>query len=118
MRFLLISKGFWFAIEKTGEANDAKALALIGLSVEDQYLPTVNKCTVAKEAWEALESIYKSRSNARVLILKRQLNSIALQDHEPITKYISRAQALRDQLAAIGHPVDDSDVVTGRHFVA
>lgn len=111
MRFLLISKGFWSAVEQTGDANDAKALALIGLSVEDQYLPTVNKCTVAKEAWDALESIYKSRSNARVLILKRQLNSITLQDHEPITKYISRAQALRDQLAAIGHPVDDSDVV-------
>ena len=115
MRFLLISKGLWTAIEPVeGEAVNpgaAKALALIGLSVEDQYLPTVNECDTAKAAWDALASIYKSRSNARVLILKRQLNSITLQDSEPLIKYIGRAQALRDQLAAIGQSVDESDVV-------
>ena len=96
---------------KQSNPGAAKALALIGLSVEDQYLPTVNECDTAKAAWDALASIYKSRSNARVLILKRQLNSITLQDSEPLIKYIGRAQALRDQLAAIGQSVDESDVV-------
>jgi hypothetical protein len=116
MRFLLISKGYWEAVQHPANAdhphaNDAKALALIGLAVEDQFLPTVGACATARAAWEALAAIYRSRSNACILILKRQLNSLSMQDTEPVTRYVSRAQALRDQLAAIGHPVDEADVV-------
>ena len=116
VRFLLVSKGIWDAVEhpatsSTAHKDDGKALALIGLAVEDQFLPCVGRCKTAREAWEALADIYKSRSNARVLILKRQLTSMVLGESEPLTKYIGRAQAVRDQLAAIGHSVDDSDVV-------
>ena len=116
MRFLLISKGLWTAVSPpatttTAHPDDHKALALIGLAVEDQYLPTVGECTTAQAAWDALAAIYRSRSNARVLTLKRQLASMSLQAAEPLTKYISRAQALRDQLAAIGHAVNEADLV-------
>ena len=116
MRFLLISKGLWEAVQPPASATgphpqDSKALGLIGLAVEDQFLPTVGASTTAKAAWDALTSIYVSRGNACILVLKRQLNSLRMQDSEPVTKYVARAQALRDQLAAIGHAVTDMDVV-------
>lgn len=111
MRFLLITKGYWTAVEEEGQDNDAKALALIGLCVEDHHLSTIDKCSTAKEAWETLASIYKAKSIAKVLQLKRELNSLKKETSEPITKYIARAKNIRDQLHAAGHKVDDEDVV-------
>jgi gag-polypeptide of LTR copia-type/Integrase core domain/GAG-pre-integrase domain/Zinc knuckle len=111
MRFLLIQKGYWRAVETVGERDDAKALAAIGLCVEDHHLPTIEKCTTAKAAWEALEAIYQAKSVAKELQLTRELNSLKKNPHEDVTKYISRAKAIRDQLQAAGSTIQDRAVV-------
>ena len=118
MRFLLVTKGLWDAVRARGDgegvvdaADDAKALALIGLCVEDHHLPTVEDCETARQAWQALESVYRARSMALVLKLKRELSQLSKRPGEGITKYIARARSVRDQLQAAGHAVSAEDVV-------
>ena len=114
MRFLLITKGLWTPVSGAGDVNetsDQKALALIGLCVKDHHLSTLVGCKTAKEAWETLEAVYKAKSNARRLQLKRDLNSLRMLGGEPLTKYVARAKSIRDQLIAAGHPIKEEEVV-------
>lgn len=112
VRFVLESKGWAGAIDDAEDAHSSEAKALIGLSVQDFHLPTVTGCANAKEAWEALEELYKTSSRAQILRLKQQLNSLVMDDSaERVTQYVSRAMGIRDQLAAAGSSVDEDDVV-------
>ena len=114
MKFLLITKGLWAPITAQGDVNaaaDEKALALIGLFVQDHHLGTVANAKSAKEAWMSLENIYQAKSNARRLWLKRELNSLRKVANEPLTKYVARAVDIRSQLAAAGHDIKEDEVV-------
>ena len=114
MRFTLISRGLWKHVINDGEVTDTdgdqKALALIGLSVMDHHLPSLGQRETAKAAWDALESVYKAKSMARRVALKREMNSLKKAAEEPMTKYVARAKELRDQLAAAGHTTNDEEV--------
>ena len=114
MRFMLISKGLWKHVinieEVTDTDGDQKALALIGLSVMDHHLPSLGQRETAKAAWDALEAVYKAKSMARRVALKREMNSLKKAAEEPMTKYVARAKELRDQLAAAGHTTNDEEV--------
>ena len=113
MKWLLIQKGQWGPVTQevvTDEAADQKALALIGLSVKDHHLSTLAGCNTAKQAWEALEAVYKAKSNARKLQLKRELNSLKKDSAEPLTKYVARAKSIRDQLTAAGNAIKEEEV--------
>ena len=114
MRFTLISRGLWKHVINDGEVTDTdgdqKALALIGLSVMDHHLPSLGQRETAKAAWDALESVYKAKSMARRVALKREMNSLKKAAEEPMTKYVARAKELRDQLAAAGHITNDEEV--------
>lgn len=117
MRLYLVSQGLWTAVKGQLSADseadskaDDKALALIGLSVKDHHLTTIASCETAKQAWDALESVYQAKSVARRLQLKRALNSLRKQPDEELTKYVARAKDIRDQLAAAGWSPDDQEV--------
>ena len=113
MKWLLIMRGVWTAIddhENVTEADDMKAMALIGLSVEKHLKSSIDACDSAKEAWDKLEDIYKAKSNARKLQLKKELTSIELKPKESLTVYISRAKDIRDQLTAAGYEASDEEV--------
>jgi len=58
-----------------------------------------------------LEGTYKAKSKARRLQLKQELNSIKLGHDEPVTKYVARAKAIRNELLAAGHDIKDEEVV-------
>ena len=118
IKYVLVNKGLWKAVELGDGAVDVvdkemdqKALALIGLSVEDHHLHTLEDSTSAKDAWGRLEAIYKSKSNARKLQLKKELNSLRKESGEPLTKFVSRAKAIRGQLCAAGVEVKSEEVV-------
>lgn len=113
MKWLLIMKGAWNAVidhENVDDAEDLKAMALIGLSVDKHLKTTIDACDTAKEAWDKLEDVYKAKSNARKLQLKRELTSISLKPKESITMYVSRAKDIRDQLIAAGYEASEEEV--------
>jgi len=108
MKYLLIHKGLWEAVQAeegvgVDRKEDQKALALIGLHVADHHLVMLDACSTAKEAWTALESVYKTRSNARKLQLRKELASLRKEQSEPLSKYVARARSLWNDLTATGH---------------
>jgi hypothetical protein len=111
MRSLLTIKGYEDAITEAANVNSKKALALSTLCVEDHHLTEIAGCQDAKAAWDTLAAAYRSRSVAKQLQLRKELNTLKMAPGEPVTKYISRARSIRDQLQAAGHPTSDSDVV-------
>ena len=66
MKFLLITKGLWTAIEaddgRVDPDIDQRALATIGLFVKEHHLTTLKRCGTAKEAWRQLEAVYCCKS--------------------------------------------------------
>ena len=113
MKFLLITKGLWTAIEPKNEVDpdmDQKALALIGLCVKEHHLTTLKRCRTALEAWQQLEAVYRAKSNARKLQLKKELTQLKMQPGEPLTKFTARAVDIQDQLRAAGYEIADQDV--------
>lgn len=106
MKFLLVSKDLWSAVEATaiGDVN-AKALAAIGLHVTDEHLPTVVECASAKEAWDKLTAMHKSHSTARMLQLLRELNTFRKEPAESIATYVNRAKQLRQELLGVSHDI-------------
>ena len=105
LKNVLISKDLWDAIEGTGKIDpgvDAKALAQINLAVKEHHFATLRACKTAKEAWEALASIYKSKSEARKLALHQELLNLAMLGGEDITQYVNRAKRIRGDLLAAG----------------
>jgi hypothetical protein len=124
MRFVLVNKGLWSAVETDAPDDSAsqaeknayqekslKALALIGLSVEDYHLATVGNAASAKAAWEALKNLYAQQSMALVVDLKRSLGDLRLKQGESITEYIGRAVEIQSQLQAAGHTLSDQDLI-------
>jgi len=108
MKYLLVTKGLWGPVEaEEGVAvdrkEDLKALALIGLYVADHHLVMLRDCSTAKQAWTALESVYKTKSTARKLQLRKELAHLTKEPSEPMSKYVARARSLWNDLTAAGH---------------
>lgn len=121
MRALLISKGLWAAVAPASPsgasgppavdaAQDQKALAQIILHVADHHLLTVGSCATAKAAWDTLKATYEARTNARKLLLRRELTQLKMGATEPLTKYAARATDLQTQLRSAGEDVKDQEV--------
>lgn len=114
VKYFLIHRGLWEAVDGSGqpsEQDDQKALALIILHVRDHHLTTLSKCATAKDAWDTLETVYKAKSTARRLTLRRQLTTLSKGADEPMTKYVARARDINDQLIAAGYKVNDEEVI-------
>lgn len=114
MKFLLITKGLWTAIEaddgRVDPDIDQRALATIGLFVKEHHLTTLKRCGTAKEAWRQLEAVYQAKSNARRLHLKKEVAQLKMVKGEALTKYAARAVDIQDQLRAAGHEISDQEV--------
>ncbi len=80
---------------------DGKAKALIIMSVKDHHLATLVQSESTKQAWQALESMFQAKTNARRLQLRREMNDLRKEGGEPLTKYINRA--LTDQVDRADH---------------
>jgi hypothetical protein len=80
MRSNLITKDVWKGVEDPSEHAEAaqRALALITLHVSDHLLGTLSDQPDAKAAWKQLEETFKSKTVARKLQLKRELQALKM----------------------------------------
>jgi hypothetical protein len=65
-------------------------------------LGKVAAAKTAKELWDDLETTYKSKSNARKMLLRREIHTLKLGSGEPISMYVARAEDLYKNLTAAG----------------
>jgi hypothetical protein len=62
--------------------------------------------------WNALHKLFASRSEARLLqLLRRTLYGLKKDQGESVTRFMSRAVELRDELVQVGCVVSDRDVI-------
>ena len=112
MEAFLMVKDLWDAV--TGTSTDAsadkKALAQIVLHVEDFHLATLVGCPNSKTAWERLKAIYQAKTNARKLVLRKELIQLKMSATEPLTVYAARAKDIQTQLRSAGDEIKDQDV--------
>lgn len=135
MKFLLVSKKLWSAIEPAAVPESEKretrsastessaaaseksmeALALIGLHVADHLLREVDEAESARELWEQFAKTFAARSHARLMQLKQELNNLKLGkkmlgEREAIQQYVARAKDLMFDLKAVGSAIEESEV--------
>ena len=122
MKAVLIFKGLWKPVSQGMspgtttrgteelEEQDQKAHSAIVLNCKDHHYPTLAECPTSKQAWDTMAAAYKAKSTSRRLQLQRELNTLKKAPNEPLTVYVGRAKALRDQLAAAGDVVQDEQV--------
>jgi hypothetical protein len=104
MKFYRIHKKMWnVEVDPSANAEQSQgALALIGLHVKDHHLGKVAAAKTAKELWDDLKATYKSKSNARKMLLRREINTLKLESGEPNSMYVARAEDLYKDLTAAG----------------
>jgi hypothetical protein len=111
VKCLLVTKGWAKALEDAADTNSDKALAVLGLYVEDHHLSVISAAKSAKEAWDRFEKVYKDTTVAQQLRLRKELNNLKLGSGEAVTKFVARARMLGEQLKSAGATVSDPDVV-------
>lgn len=112
VKCLLVSKGLWKPTQETpaDEEQDAKSLAVIGMTLAQQHLATFAECETAKQAWDAFAALFKSKSHARRLQLKGELTSFHKESGEALVNYLARAKHLRAQLKSVGTDLKEDEL--------
>lgn len=90
------------------QAADQRALILLQASLTEEAFSEVVGLSTARAVWTALESAYGNSSMERVQNLRDQLRLLS-KGTASVSDYGRRFKAICDQLAAIGHAVDESD---------
>jgi hypothetical protein len=85
-------------------------LSWINSTLFEKVLSTVYGLTTSRRVWLSLENRFASKSMSRITQLKRQLQT--LQGSKSCLDYITTAKECADQLAVIGKPVHDDDLIT------
>jgi len=112
MRSYLITKDVWKGVKDpaANAAESERALALITLHVSDHLLGTLSDQEDAKEAWDKLEATFKSKSVARKLQLKRELQALKMKEDESVTAFVGRARDIWRELKAAGDEVGEQEL--------
>ncbi|WVZ10140.1 hypothetical protein V8G54_014670 [Vigna mungo] len=84
-------------------------LALLG-SCGSEAEVVMSSATSSADAWTRLMKAYANRSRTRIMSLKERLASIT-KGSSSISEYLQSIRFLTDELALIGHLVDDLDLV-------
>ena len=89
-------------------AADQRAVILLQASLTEEAFSEVVGLTSARSIWSALESAYGNSSMERMQNLRDQLRLLSKGDSS-VSEYGRKFKGICDQLAAIGHTVDESD---------
>ncbi|KAA8517992.1 hypothetical protein F0562_015466 [Nyssa sinensis] len=65
----------------------------------------------SKQVWDALETLFQQQSQARLDHLRDRLQNIKKGTHS-VEEYVAEIKGVANKLAAINHPVSDSELVT------
>ena len=90
--------------------KDAKAKAVIGLTLNDDHLDHVRGVSSAREMWEAIMNIFQRRTVLNKLKARRQFYSAQMEDNERILNYINRVRQLAADLKSMEVAVSDEDI--------
>ena len=90
------------------EQQDQHLVAWLLASMEPEFTNRVVRCEFAHQIWSKLETLFASKTKAKVRQLKIQLKSIKKQGSEA-SEYLMKIKKIVDSLAAVGSPISEDD---------
>jgi 2-phosphoglycerate kinase len=90
--------------------KDVKARCIILDGVKDHLIPHLSGKTTARDMWEALKSLFQSKNENHKMVLREKLRDTKMTGSDMVTTYLTWIRQVRDELAAIGETMDDSEV--------
>ena len=88
-----------------------KAQAAICLALTDAQLAHVRNCKTAKETWDRLSEVHQARGLAARLFLRRKFFTLQMAPGVGMQEHMLKVTTMAEQLAAIGAPVKEEDIV-------
>jgi hypothetical protein len=74
-------------------------------------MPIIGHLRTAKDFFDSLANLYEKKAPTQKIILKNQLHTLKMGMDDTVATFFSKIAQTRDQLIAIGVPVDDDDLV-------
>ena len=91
--------------------KDQYLLSWINFTLSEDVLSTVYGLDTSKQVWTALANCFASHSRSRIAHLKRKLQNLT-QGPKTCSEHLQTAKSLADQLAAIGKPLPEDDLIS------
>jgi hypothetical protein len=93
------------------EVKEAKAQRLILDGVKDHLIPHLAEKKTTKEMWDALKNLYEAKNENQKMALKDKLHDTKMGKGESVASYLTRVAQVKDELAAVGEVISDSELV-------
>ncbi|XP_022031691.1 uncharacterized protein LOC110932742 [Helianthus annuus] len=96
------------------ERLDSIVLQWIYGTISQDLIHTIvepDKNRTAHQAWTTLENLFQDNKSARALHLRHRFTNTRLENFQSIFAYCQELKTLSDQLASVGHPVDNDGLV-------
>ncbi|CDF33464.1 unnamed protein product [Chondrus crispus] len=90
--------------------GDAKAKAVIGLTLSDDYLQHVRGCSSAKETWEAILNVFERHTLLNKLSARRDFYTVSMLPSEKVLVFINRVKQLAARLQSMSVEIDDKEI--------
>jgi hypothetical protein len=91
--------------------KQAKAKRIIYYYVKNNMMSIIGHLRIVKECFDALANLYEKKAPTQKRILKKQLRTLRMGKDDSVATFFSKIAQTKDQLVAIGVPVDDDDLV-------
>ncbi|MCO5602189.1 hypothetical protein L7F22_056317 [Adiantum nelumboides] len=111
MQHVLVSKGVWNIVLVQG-IDDAQAHALIALSVKRTITPHIRSTKSAKQAWDILAGLYAGRNEAKIALLRKELESKIMNEEDDMDTFLAGIKDINEQLISAGEIISDNSLVT------
>ena len=95
---------------KVWKKSDARARAIIGLSLSDEYVEHVRDFTTAKNMWKAILNVFERHSILNRLSARRDFYTVTMNENEKMLTYVNRVRQLASTLKSMNAAVDDAEV--------
>jgi hypothetical protein len=93
------------------QKKDQYVLSWINVHLSDPVLSTIYGLQTSQQVWTSLATKFISSTRSHVSHLKRQLQTLK-QGSKTCSEYLKNAKTWSYQLAAIGKPIDDEDLIS------
>ena len=74
-------------------------------------MPIITPLTIAKECYDTLVKLYKTKATSQKRLLKSQLRFLKMENDESVNSFFSKISSIKGKLLAIGVNTDDDDLV-------
>ena len=94
--------------------NNKRDLQIIGQSLDDLPVGRIKAATIAKQAWDILETTYEGTSKAKISklqALRREFENLQVKDYDSIDQFTYRVMDFVNQIRQNGDEIADQKVV-------